>query len=123
LHAAPVRCYLVKHGNEYLLWDTGQPDERRRGGAEVSLVDQLAQLKLNEQMKYVGVSHYHGDHIGQGDWNALTAAKPAPGVNPERFAGWIKGENKVEPVPLDKDVFGDGTIVRTRRDTRPAITA
>ena len=32
-------------------------------------------------------------------------------MNPERFATWIKGEGKVEPVPLDKDVFGDGSVL------------
>jgi glyoxylase-like metal-dependent hydrolase (beta-lactamase superfamily II) len=32
-------------------------------------------------------------------------------VNPEPFANWIKGEGKVEPLPLDKDVFGDGTVI------------
>jgi glyoxylase-like metal-dependent hydrolase (beta-lactamase superfamily II) len=32
-------------------------------------------------------------------------------VNPEPFASWISGGGKVEPVPLDKDVFGDGTVV------------
>jgi len=118
-------CYLVKHGDEYMIWDAGQPMNAGAVAPKVSLVDLLAQLKLKpEQMKYVGISHYHGDHIGQvdsfpkatlligqGDWNALTAAKPAAGVNPERFATWIKGEGKVEPVPLDKDVFGDGTVV------------
>jgi N-acyl homoserine lactone hydrolase len=34
-----------------------------------------------------------------------------PGANPEPFAPWIKGEGKVEPVQLDKDVFGDGTVL------------
>jgi glyoxylase-like metal-dependent hydrolase (beta-lactamase superfamily II) len=118
-------CYLIKHGDEYLLWDTGQPMNAGAVAPKVSLVDLLGQLKLKpEQMKYVGISHYHGDHIGQvdsfpkstlligkGDWDALTSPKPGPGVNPERFANWIKGEGKVEPVPLDKDVFGDGTVM------------
>src|SRR3954462_11668515 len=48
--------------------------------------------------------------IGKGDWDVLTSPKPGPGVTPEPFANWIKGEGKVEPVPLDKDVFGDGTV-------------
>jgi N-acyl homoserine lactone hydrolase len=49
--------------------------------------------------------------IGKGHWDGLTSPKPAPGVNPEPFANWIKGEGKVEPLPLDKDVFGDGTVL------------
>ena len=92
---------------------------------KVSLVDQLAQLKLKpEQIKYVGISHYHGDHIGQvdsfpkstlligkGDWDVLTDPKMGAVANPANFANWISGGGKVEPVPVDKDVFGDGTVV------------
>jgi N-acyl homoserine lactone hydrolase len=118
-------CYLVKHGDDYLMWDTGHSMSAGAVAPKVSLVDLLAQMKLKpEQIKYVGISHYHGDHIGQvgslskstlligkGDWDALTSAKPAAGVNPEPFASWISGGGKVEPVPLDKDVFGDGTVV------------
>src|SRR3989449_1882227 len=108
-------CYLIKHGDEYMVWDTGFVPGSNPNAPKVSLVDQLAQLKLTpEQIKYVGVSHYHGDHIGQvglfpkstlligkGDWDALTAAKPSAGVNPAPFANWITGGGKVEPVTLD----------------------
>ncbi len=118
-------CYLVKHGDQYLLWDTGHPMTAPNVAPKVSLVDQLAQLNLKpEQITFVGISHYHGDHIGQvasfpkstlligkGDWDELTSPKPREGANPANFAGWIKGENKVEPVPLDKDVFGDGSVI------------
>jgi glyoxylase-like metal-dependent hydrolase (beta-lactamase superfamily II) len=118
-------CYLIKHGNEYMVWDTGHPMSAGAVAPKVSLVDLLGQINVKpDQIKYVGVSHYHGDHIGQvgsfpkatlligkGDWDALTSAKPGPGVNPEPFANWIKGEGKVEPLPLDKDVFGDGTVL------------
>src|SRR5262249_21148742 len=77
-----------------------------------------------EQIKYVGISHYHGDHtgqvasfpkatllIGKGDWDAISSPKPAEGVNFKPFEGWIKGENKVEPLAVDKDVFGDGSVI------------
>ena len=118
-------CYLIKHGSDYLVWDSGQPMSAGAVAPKTSLVDLLAQLKLKpEQIKYVGISHYHGDHIGQvdslpkstlligkGDWDALTAAKPNPGVNPAPFANWISGGGKVDPVMLDKDVFEDGTVV------------
>ena len=49
--------------------------------------------------------------IGKGDWDAITAPKPAAGVNFAPFEGWIKGDNKVEPQPVDKDVFGDGSVI------------
>jgi glyoxylase-like metal-dependent hydrolase (beta-lactamase superfamily II) len=118
-------CYLVKHGDEYLLWDTGHSMTAPNVAPKVSLVDQLAKLDLKpEQIKYVGISHYHADHtgqvgsfpqatllIGKGDWDAITSPKPAEGVNAAPFANWSKGEGKVEPVALDKDVFGDGSVL------------
>jgi N-acyl homoserine lactone hydrolase len=118
-------CYLIKHGDEYLLWDTGHALTTPNVAPKVSLVDQLAQLNLKpEQIKYVGISHYHGDHIGQvgsfpkatlligkRDWDVLTSPKPPEGANPAPFANWIKGEGKVEPMAQDKDVFGDGSVI------------
>ena len=119
-----VSCYLVKHGDDYLIWDTGYPVGNTPTAPKTSLVDLLAQLKLTpEQIKYVGISHYHGDHtgqvssfpratllIGKGDWDVINDPK-ATGANPDRFTNWISGGGKVEPLPADKDVFGDGTVV------------
>jgi glyoxylase-like metal-dependent hydrolase (beta-lactamase superfamily II) len=118
-------CYLIKHGDEYLLWDTGHALTTPNVAPKVSLVDLLAQINVKpEQIKYVGISHYHGDHIGQvgsfpkstlligkGDWDVLTNVNRPDNANPAPFANWIKGESKVEPVPLDKDVFGDGSVM------------
>jgi len=118
-------CYLIKHGDQYLLWDTGHSMTAPNVAPKVSVVDQLAQLGVKpEQIQYVGISHYHQDHtgqvasfpqstllIGKGDWDAITNPKPAPGVNAPPFAHWISGGGKVEPQPTDKDVFGDGTVI------------
>src|SRR6266850_620080 len=118
-------CYLIKHGNEYMIWDTGHSMSAGAVAPKVSLVDLLGQVNVKpDQIKYVGISHYHGDHIGQvgsfpkatlligkGDWDVLTGPKPPENANPAPFANWIKGESKVEPVPLDKDVFGDGSVI------------
>jgi len=118
-------CYLIKHGDDYMVWDTGQPMGAGAVAPKVTLPEQLARLNLKpEQIKFVGISHYHGDHIGQvdqlpkstlligkGDWDVLTAPKPTPGANAAPFANWISGGGKVEPVPLDKDVFGDGSVI------------
>lgn len=123
-------CYLIKHGDEYMLWDAGYaaaaPGATPAPPApKLTILEQLGQLNLKaENIKYVGISHYHGDHIGQaasfpgatlligkGDWDVLTAEKPAQGVNPGLVEPWIKGGSKAEPVPRDKDVFGDGTVV------------
>jgi N-acyl homoserine lactone hydrolase len=121
-------CYIIKHGDEYMLWDTGHAMTMPKVAPKVSLVDQLAKGDLKpDQIKYVGISHYHADHTGQIDsfpkatlligareWEAISAPKPAQGVNFKPFEGWIKGDNKVEPQPIDKDVFGDGTVIMLR---------
>jgi glyoxylase-like metal-dependent hydrolase (beta-lactamase superfamily II) len=118
-------CYLIKHGDDYMVWDSGQPMTAGPVAPKTPLVDLLGQLELKpEQIKYVGISHYHGDHIGQvaslpkstlligkADWDALTDPKMSAVANPANFANWISGGGKVEPVALDKDVFGDGTVV------------
>jgi glyoxylase-like metal-dependent hydrolase (beta-lactamase superfamily II) len=118
-------CYLIKHGDSYMMWDTGHSMTAPSVAPKVSVVDQLAQLGVKpEQIQYVGISHYHADHtgqvasfpqstllIGKGDWDAITAPKPAAGVNAPPFAHWISGGGKVEPQLTDKDVFGDGTVV------------
>jgi len=129
-------CYLLRHGDEYLLWDTGLPAALK--GAELSatgpmaatlgktIVEQLAELGVEiTQIKTVAISHYHFDHIGQlpefahaklligrGDWEAVTAANPAPNVSAEPFKQWIDGvASNVEVVAGDKDIFGDGRVI------------
>jgi N-acyl homoserine lactone hydrolase len=118
-------CYLIKHDDQYLLWDTGHAMTTPKVAPKVSIVDQLAQANVKpEQINFVGISHYHADHtgqvgsfpkatllIGKGDWDAITAPKPAEGVNFKPFENWISGGGTVEPVPLDKDVFGDGSVM------------
>lgn len=118
-------CYLVRHGDRYLLWDTGVAGPAKEWVFDISLkeriVDQLARLKLKPaDIGFVGVSHYHDDHTGQakdfpgatllmgsGDWEAV---KKRP-ETAARFKPWIDGGSKVEPVTRDKDVFGDQSVV------------
>jgi N-acyl homoserine lactone hydrolase len=121
-------CYLIRHGDEYLLWDTGHAMTAPNVAPKVSLVDLLAKIDVKpEQIKYVGISHYHADHTGQiasfpqatlligaKEWEAISSPKPPEGANYKPFESWIKGDSKVEPVPLDKDVFGDGTVIMLR---------
>jgi glyoxylase-like metal-dependent hydrolase (beta-lactamase superfamily II) len=118
-------CYLIKHGDDYMVWDTGNPVGTAATAPKTSLVDLLAQLHVTpSQVKFVGISHYHGDHVGQvnsfpqstlligkGDWEVLTDPKSSAVANPAPFANWISGGGKVEPLPADRDVFGDGTVV------------
>jgi glyoxylase-like metal-dependent hydrolase (beta-lactamase superfamily II) len=121
-------CYVIKHGDDYMVWDTGFPPGANPNAPKVSLADQLAKLKVTpEQIKYVGISHYHADHtsqlpsltnatllIGKGDWDGVNAKPPMTGANAAGFTHWISGGGKVEPLTLDKDVFGDGTVVVLR---------
>jgi N-acyl homoserine lactone hydrolase len=121
-------CYIIKHGDDYLLWDTGHSMTAPNVAPKVSIVDQLAKIDIKpEQIKYVGISHYHADHTGQiasfpkatlligaREWEAITSPKPAEGVNFKPFESWIKGDSKVEPQPTDKDVFGDGSVIMLR---------
>lgn len=127
-----VSCYLIRHGSDYLLWDTGLPEAVI--GKPVSATDamspiltttikrQLAQIGVKpEQIGRVGISHYHFDHtgqaagfpsatllIGKGDADALNAGKP--GTSTEPLKPWFGGGAKIEAVDADKDVFGDGSV-------------
>jgi glyoxylase-like metal-dependent hydrolase (beta-lactamase superfamily II) len=80
-----------------------------------------------EQVKFVGISHFHGDHtgqltpfssatllIGKGDWDGITANPPMQGANVAGFKIWIAENRKVEALANDKDVFGDGSVLILR---------
>lgn len=121
-------CYVVKHGDDYMVWDTGYAPGSHANAPTVSLLDQLAQMKVRpEQVKFVGISHFHADHTGQLgslpnatlligalEWAALTAPTPMAGANVAGFKHWMGGGGKVETQAGDKDVFGDGTVVILR---------
>jgi glyoxylase-like metal-dependent hydrolase (beta-lactamase superfamily II) len=115
-------CYLIKHGDDYLIWDAGNPVGTAPTAPKTSLVDLLGQLKLTPaQVKYVGISHYHGDRTDKRagfrkrrSSSARATGMSSPIRNPRRcrpFANWTSGGGKVEPVVGDKDIFGDGTVV------------
>ncbi|WP_307237210.1 MBL fold metallo-hydrolase [Pararhizobium capsulatum] len=71
-------CYLIRHGSDILLWDTGVPDDTVNNLADWStlpklivyhlertITSQLAEIGLKpEDVNFVLVSHTHGDHIG-----------------------------------------------------------
>ena len=87
-------CYLIKHGDDYMVWDTGWGMSAGPVAPKTSLIDLLAQVNVKpEQIKYVGISHYHADHVGQvnsfpkatlligkGDWDVLTGPKLPPEI-------------------------------------------
>jgi N-acyl homoserine lactone hydrolase len=128
--AMPIGCYLVRHGNRYLLWDAGL-SARALGNQhptmklDRSLVDQLAQIGVKpEAIEFVGISHYHGDHTGQAsafpkaklvigaaDLAALKAATPPVGSAATHLKPWIEDGAPVAALVEDLDVFEDGRVV------------
>lgn len=126
-------CYLIRHGDQYLLWDTGQPNDGSPMAPKASLVDQLAKEGITpSDIDFVGISHYHNDHtgqlasftdatlvIGQGDWDSVSGDAPPDGVPQEDydrrrapFAHWTTGDGEVRTLTRPQhDVFGDGSVV------------
>jgi glyoxylase-like metal-dependent hydrolase (beta-lactamase superfamily II) len=94
----------------------------------VGIEDRLKEVKVTpDQVKYVGISHFHGDHtgqltpftsatllIGKGDWDQIISPTPMQGANVAGFKSWIDEKRKVEPLTADKDVFGDGSVMVLR---------
>lgn len=127
-------CYLIRHGSDYLLWDTGLSGDlvgkKVVDGAftltlKARVVTQLAQIGVKpEKITRVGISHYHDDHTGQlgdfthaalligaGDFAAIKAGSAARPNWATLFKPWIDGTAKVDAVAGDKDIFGDGSVV------------
>lgn len=121
-------CYLIKHGADYMVWDTGYLPGSTPNATNKPLPDLLAQIHVKpEQVKFVGISHFHADHtgqiapfanatllIGKGDWDGINANPPMGGANVKGFKEWMGTSRKVEPLSADKDVFGDGTVMVLR---------
>ena len=127
-------CYLIRHGDRYMLWDTGLTDalvgRDFSNAAQTlrvrrSLVDQLRQIGVRpEQIELVGISHWHFDHVGQagrfpqarlligrGDLDLLRATPPVDADSARGLAHWLTGGGRLEAVERDRDVFGDGRVV------------
>ncbi len=130
-------CYLIRHGEEYLLWDTGLRLEYLGASLndtdpisdtlKASVLTQLADGRLDPaRITRIGISHYHPDHtgqlkdfphatllIGKGDWDVI-AAEPTPKGHIFRrgdFDHWISGGGDVSSVSGDLDIFGDGSVI------------
>ena len=122
-------CYLIQSGDQYLLWDAGlptsvlgntTPQSGWTSSLSITIVDQLAQLEIAPgDIDYLGVSHFHGDHIGQAaDFSQaalLMSAADAewirenpPGNARRRLAPWFDNGGTITEFRGDHDVFGDG---------------
>jgi N-acyl homoserine lactone hydrolase len=122
-------CYLIKHSQGWLLWDTGVSDSvaAMPNGLAPSdprsihwrrpktLAAQLDQLGLKpSDIKAIAVSHTHPDHVGNVEMfpAAMLYVQKAeyewPGAN---NAPRFKPEHPVTKLEGDRDVFGDGSVV------------
>ncbi len=133
-------CWLIKHGDKWLLWDTGVPETALndpRGWSTLpkliayhldrSLTDQLAEIGLKPRdIGRVAISHTHGDHIGN-----VRLFPNATIVMQRAEYAWIHSPNgtndnvnqlmalarkllgtpkNLELIDGDADVFGDGSV-------------
>ena len=121
-------CYVVRHGSQILLWDTGFPAALKGKSMDMgqlvaslttTIVEQLATLGLKPaDIDIVGISHMHGDHTGQAkEFPAATlliGKKDFDGSKGDKdpFGPWRGPNAKVKAMDGgDVDVFGDGSVV------------
>jgi N-acyl homoserine lactone hydrolase len=133
-------CWLIRRGNEWLLWDTGVPQSTLndpKGWSTLpklivyhldkSITDQLAAIGLKpDDITYVAISHTHGDHIGnvnlfpnstilmQRDEYTWISSPDGPNDNVNQLkalARKLLGTPKnLKLLDGDTDVFGDGSV-------------
>jgi glyoxylase-like metal-dependent hydrolase (beta-lactamase superfamily II) len=133
-------CWLIKHGGDWLLWDTGVPQTalgNPKGWSTLpklivyhldrSLTDQLADIGLKpDDIGRVAISHTHGDHIGnvwlfpnativmqRAEYNWIHSPNgPNDNVNQlMALARKLMGTPKnLQLIDGDTDVFGDGSV-------------
>ncbi len=132
-------CYLIKHNNDWLLWDSGLPGsiaELPNGKAngpfllrvDQTIPSQLSMLNLRpEDITELGVSHAHFDHIGNA--NLFTKASliiqeteytflKNPDLarkyhmEPDLINYFLQGEGvkQVRSMNGDADIYGDGSV-------------
>jgi N-acyl homoserine lactone hydrolase len=144
-----VSCYLIHHAQGYFLWDTGISDRvaslpdgwlpTNNAAKDIlwtrakTLASQLKEIGVGPpDLRYVGISHTHPDHIGNIEQFPHTTvliqkaeyefyfgpAKPGAAVLPAEALTVPPGDptpkfSKDHPVKLveeDLDVFGDGSV-------------
>jgi N-acyl homoserine lactone hydrolase len=117
-------CYLIKHPQGYVMWETGVGDElaalpEGRGSftrwrLARTLASQLAEIGLKPaDIKYVAASHTHFDHIGNVELfpNAMLLVQKAEYEWPNPLGvGRFKPEHPVTKLEGDHDVFRDGSV-------------
>jgi N-acyl homoserine lactone hydrolase len=122
-----VNCYLIKHAQGWLLWDTGitdavaaMPDglppanpRQTRYRRTKTMTSQLEQLGIKPaDIKYVAVSHTHQDHVGNltmfPQSTLLIQKAEYDWTGP--FSQTVKAVASVNRLEGEHDVFGDGSV-------------
>jgi N-acyl homoserine lactone hydrolase len=130
-------CFLIAHPRGTLMWDTGEiPDGAFKDGGSPQklnnytvdrpLLPQLAAIGYTPaDITYLGLSHYHGDHVAnaslfgkstwivqKGDRDAILAPRAAASRVPDpKFFEGLTNSKTILLNGEDHDVFGDGTVV------------
>ena len=121
-------CYVIRHGDEFLLWDTGFPAAIKGTPSDMGMLvarldktipEQLAEIGLKPgNISIVGISHMHGDHTGQAadfpNAKLLIGKKDFEASNGPKdpFGPWRVAQAKIQTMDgTDIDVFGDGSVI------------
>jgi len=134
-------CWLIKHGSEWLLWDTGVPEAALndpKGWSTLpklivyhldkTVTGQLAEIGLKpSDIGRVAISHTHGDHIGnvrlfpdsailmqRADHSWINSGN-GPNDNVNRLMALARellgAPKNLQLIDGDTDVFGDGSVI------------
>jgi N-acyl homoserine lactone hydrolase len=115
-------CYVIKHGNDWMVWDTGVPDsifsvppsDRNAWRRTNTLAGELAKIGIKPgDVKYLAVSHTHPDHIGNVELfpHATLLVQQAEYNWPnDDGSPRFKPSHPVTKLQGDYDVFGDGSV-------------
>src|SRR3954462_7181496 len=121
-------CYLIKHAQGWMLWDTGltdalaaMPEGQKPADPKAThwyrpktLASQLEQLGVKPaDIKILAVSHTHPDHVGNVEMfpQAMLYVQKAEYEWPNPLGvGRFNPEHPVTKLEGDKDLFGDGSV-------------
>ncbi len=132
-------CYIIKHGNNTLLWDAGLPEALIAApengktsdyfelSVQKTLSEQLDLINLTpEDITHVAVSHGHGDHssnlrlfthatlyIQSSEFNLMkNEPEKAKDVHlePGNFSYFLERPEQTQIIEGDFDLFGDGLV-------------
>jgi glyoxylase-like metal-dependent hydrolase (beta-lactamase superfamily II) len=136
--AFSANCYLIRHANGLMLWDSGindavaaMPGGFQRNPLAPSYVlakpfrEQLAAIGVSpDSVTHIAFSHTHGDHVGnanlftrgtlyiqQAEYDAAFGPEAVKRYNFETVNYDKLRTSKMVKLTGDHDVFGDGSVV------------